>query len=72
VKLYRNLVAAGLLSQRIAPLCYSRKNGVVVANWLAATASDRLPLRRDNDWGLHMPVRPNDKGDLGFARKLVV
>lgn len=72
MKLYRNLVAAGLLSRRIAPLCYSGKDGVVVANWLAATAADGVPLRRDNDRGLHMPGRPNDKSDLGFARKLIV
>lgn len=65
-------MAAGPFSRRVAPMYQGGKYGVVVANRLAATAADRVPLCRDNDRGLHMPCRPNDKSYLGFARKLIV
>ena len=65
-------MAASSLSRRIAPLSYSGKDGVVVADWLAATAADGAPLCRDNDRGLHMSGRSNDKCDLDFTRELIV
>lgn len=44
-KLYRNLMAAGMLSVRIAPLGDGRENGLGVFDWLADAATDRLPIR---------------------------
>src|SRR3546814_5543839 len=47
VNLYRNPMAATLLSLRVAPMGYGRENGLVVANWLAVAATDRMPLRNN-------------------------